>query len=127
MRRHWGIGVIVLGLGCLALPAGGSAGDKQTQDWPVLLKEDFEKGADRWQPADPSGWKIEALDGNHVFHQFKKESNYKPPHRSPFHMALLKDIRVSSFQLDAKVKSTVKDYAHRDVCLFFGYQDAAHL
>jgi len=127
MRRYWGIGTIVFGLGVLVLPYAGSAGDKTGHDWPVLLKEDFEKGADRWQPSDATGWKIEAIDGNHVFHQFKKQSSYKPPHRSPYHMALLKSPKVGSFQLDAKVKSTVPDYAHRDVCVFFGYQDAGHL
>jgi hypothetical protein len=33
---------------------------------------------------------------------------------------------VSDFVLVAKVRSTHPDYGHRDVCLFFGYQDPAH-
>jgi len=28
--------------------------------------------------------------------------------------------------LDVKVLSTTRDYGHRDLCLFFGYQDPAH-
>jgi hypothetical protein len=39
---------------------------------------------------------------------------------------LLKDVIVGDFQLDAEVKSTHADYDHRDVCLFFGYQDPAN-
>ena len=26
-----------------------------------------------------------------------------------------------------KLQSTIKDYDHRDMCLFFGFQDPAHL
>lgn len=117
--------IVVATVGMVGLPGSGVTG--QSKDWPVLLKEDFEKGADRWNPSDPAAWKIEKTELGNVFHQFTKQSKYKPPHRSPLHMALLKDLKVASFQLDAKVKSTIKDYGHRDVCLFFGYQDAGHL
>ena len=33
---------------------------------------------------------------------------------------------VGDFELTARVLSTHPDYGHRDVCLFFGYQDPAH-
>jgi hypothetical protein len=101
-------------------PAGGG------KELPLVLKEDFEQGADRWQPLDPKGWKVDKIDGNHVYNQYKALSSYRPPHRSPFNIALLKDHSVSSFQLDARVKSTIRDYVHRDVCVVFGYQDPAH-
>jgi hypothetical protein len=39
---------------------------------------------------------------------------------------LLKDVVVGDFVLDARLRSTVRDYGHRDMCLFFGYQDPAH-
>ncbi len=29
--------------------------------------------------------------------------------------------------MDIRLQSTIKDYNHRDLCLFFGYQDDAHL
>ena len=35
-------------------------------------------------------------------------------------------MNVSDFVLETKVLSTKPDYAHRDMCLFFGYQDPAH-
>jgi hypothetical protein len=123
----WGLVTTILGLVLLGAAIPAEAGGKQGKDWPLLVKEDFEKGAERWDPKDPTGWKIEKVENQNVFHQFKKQSSYKPPFRSPFHMALLKDIKVGSFQLDAKVKSTIPDYGHRDVCLFFGYQNPAQL
>lgn len=38
----------------------------------------------------------------------------------------MKDLSVGDFVLDTKMLSTIKDYNHRDLCLFFGYQDPAH-
>ena len=94
---------------------------------PLLLYEDFESGAGRWEPTDPKVWKIAEQDGNHTFEVFEKRSNFNPKHRSPFNRALLKDVNVGSFVLDVDLQSTIPDYGHRDLCLFFGYQDDAHL
>ena len=93
---------------------------------PVVFSEDFEKGADNWQPFDPDQWKVKKTDQGQVYSQFEKKSKYKPPHRSPTNISLLKDVTVSDFELKTKVHSTHEDYAHRDACLVFGYQDAAH-
>jgi hypothetical protein len=95
-------------------------------DWPLVFHDDFEQGADQWQPFDASQWKIRKLpESGHVFSQFEKNSRYQPPYRSPFNIALRKDGIVGDFVLDAKVLSTHEDYGHRDVCVVFGYQDPA--
>lgn len=93
---------------------------------PIVYEDNFEKGAAPWQPTDPNAWKIERTERGQVYSQFKKKSNYKPPHRSPYNLSLLKDIHVGDFELTVKVLSTHPDYGHRDVCLPFGYQDPAH-
>jgi hypothetical protein len=110
----------------LALVALALADDPKGKDLPVVFEEDFEKGAAHWEIPDAKAWKVVETKKGHVFSQFEKQSNYKPPHRSPLHIALVKDVLVGDFVLEAKVQSTVKDYGHRDACLFFGYQDAAH-
>ena len=92
---------------------------------PVLCREDFEQGADRWSPTDPKAWKIVKSDRGNVYSQFQA-SKYSPPHRSPLNIALLKDVSASDFVLEARLQSTVKDYGHRDMCLFFGYRDPVH-
>lgn len=95
-------------------------------EWPVLFQDDFSQGADHWEPTDPKAWKITKLeDGNPVFENLGG-SKYEPPHRSPFNIALLKDVTVGDFVLTARVMTTKKAYGHRDMCLFFGYQDPAH-
>ena len=42
-------------------------------------------------------------------------------------IALVKDVVVESFVFDVHLQSTHPDYGHRDLCLFFGYQDDSHL
>jgi hypothetical protein len=96
------------------------------QDWPVLFQDDFEKGAERWQPTDGAAWKVVKQDGTNAFHQFQ-QSKFKPPFRSPLNFALVKDLLVGDFIFEAKALSTKEDYAHRDMCVFFGYQDPSHL
>jgi hypothetical protein len=88
----------------------------------VDFKEDFEKGFERWEPTDAAAWRLEDGPTGKCLSQFAK-SKYAPPHRSPFNLALLKDVVVGDFVLEAKCRSTVKDYGHRDLCVVFGYQD----
>jgi hypothetical protein len=93
---------------------------------PVVFEESFEKGADRWEPLDKAQWEIKKTDQGQVYSQHKKQSAYKPPHRSPTNVALLKDVVFGDMELTAKVKSTHPDYGHRDAVIFFGYQDPSH-
>jgi hypothetical protein len=91
------------------------------------LDENFSKGADHWQPASPEGWKVIDVDGGKAFSEFKNvDITKKLPHRSPWNIALLKDIYVGDFVLEVKVRETAKEYPHRDCCLVFGYQNPEH-
>ena len=87
---------------------------------PLIFQEDFEEGAMNWEAKDPAGWKITKTKLGQVYSQYKKESDYKPPHRSPFHISLIKDVGVGDFELTVQVRSTHADYGHRDVCLLLG-------
>jgi hypothetical protein len=99
---------------------------------PVVFEENFEKGMDRWKTTDPQNeepvWKIIDLGDKHK-HVLRVtgESKYEPPHRSPHSMALIKDLKVSDFDLKARVQNTNTTAGpHRDLCIFWGYQDRAH-
>ena len=107
-------------LWCIAATA------QAVDDLPVVFEENFEKGADHWQPLDAKQWQIKKTDKGQVFSQYEKKSNYQPPHRSPTNVALLKDVTVGDLVLTAKVQSTHPDYGHRDAVIVFGYQDPAH-
>jgi hypothetical protein len=118
---------LLLALSAAALCFSSARADlpKNLEQLPVLMKENFENGASRWQPTDANAWKLEQMGENHVYSQFTKRSKYDPPHRSPYNIALLRAVDVGSFVLDVKVKSTIPDYGHRDVCLFFNYENPA--
>ena len=99
---------------------------------PVLLEEDFERGMDRWRTTDLSSgdsvWKIVDQGGKQKnVLRVTGKSKYEPPHRSPHSIAFIKDIQVGDFELSAKVQNTNKTAgAHRDLCIFWGYQDPSH-
>ncbi len=93
---------------------------------PLVYEDSFEDGADAWEPTDAQAWRIATTDRGKVYNQYCN-SKYKPPHRSPLNISLLKDVVLEDFVLTVKVQSTnTKAGAHRDMCLFFGHQDPAH-
>ena len=102
-----------------ALASLASAGE-------LLIREDFESGASRWEPSDPAAWKISTARGGKVNELITNKSDYKPPYRSPLGISILKDVVAGDFVLTAKVKTTHESYGHRDMCILFGYQDPAH-
>ncbi len=94
----------------------------------LIYQHDFQDGqAERYQPTDVSAWKLQAEGDNQFLALTKKNSNFSPPFRSPLNRTLIKDLEVSSFVMDIRFQSTIADYPHRSLCLFFGYQDDAHL
>lgn len=109
---------------CVAL-AGVTSTTAQDSALPLVYATSFELGADAWTPSDDSAWDVKRTARGHVYSQHKKRSDFTPPHRSPYNMSLLNDVKVSDFQIDCNVLSTHEDYGHRDVCLFFGYQSPA--
>ena len=99
----------------------------QAGELPVVHKDDFEKSHTAWFPSQPSKWKITSTeDQGKVYHLLGKSGDYKPPVRSPHSVSLLKDKVVGDFVLTAKVKTLQTTRGHRDMCIFFGYQDPAH-
>ena len=74
---------------------------------------------------DPGAWQL-GRDGDNQYLELAKQSDYKPPHRSPVNIALLADRQVEDFTLEADLLQTGRDYGHRDMVVFFGFQDPAH-
>ena len=112
---------LVIAFGAIAPVAAA-----EKPELPLVYKDGFEEGADKWQPTDPSAWKILKTERGKVYSLVKRKSKYKPKHRSPHSIALLKDVKVGDFVLAVKIKSTRDTGNHRDACLFFNYQDPTH-
>lgn len=128
-RTGWTMGVAALALAVSTRAQDSRAADDPLPTKPsadVAARDDFD-GADalkRWDFTDPAAWRIaeHGEPGNHVLELFQA-SKYEPAVRSPFNIALLKGVEVDGFTLDAKVRSTTRDYGHRDLCVIFGHQD----
>jgi hypothetical protein len=75
---------------------------------------------------DPDTWKLAEQEGNKTLGITKRESAYKPPVRSPGHVALIKDQEFGNVEITFKVRSTMDTGGHRDCCVFFAYQDDQH-
>jgi quinoprotein glucose dehydrogenase len=92
----------------------------------LVHKDGFDKGAKAWLPTDAKKWTVDKQkNGNSVLHLHGK-SDYQPPHRSPHSITLLKDKVVGDFTLTARVQTLQTTRGHRDMCIFFGFQDPAH-
>jgi hypothetical protein len=97
-------------------PAGVPAEYKLlcTQDFSSLLAlKDFVY-------TDPKAWQISP--GEKPALELVKQSEYKPPFRSPVNIALIAAKAFGDFVIEADCLQTGKEYGHRDMCIFFGYQ-----
>lgn len=92
----------------------------------LVFEEDFEQGADRWETTDDTNWELHDRDGGKAFGIIRRRSDYKPKHRSPLTIALIKDLEVSDFVMKLEVKSILDTGGHRDCCIFFNHQDPEH-
>ncbi|MFN0053874.1 MAG: hypothetical protein ACKV0T_16975 [Planctomycetales bacterium] len=127
----WGMLLFPLSVGSSIVARGAAKPlskppEKELLSLPLLFHDDFADGAKRWEPSDPQAWKVVEQDRDGVYSQFQ-QSDVKTSVRSPFNRALVKELVVGDFVLDVRLRSTKADYPHRDLCLFFGFQDPSHL
>lgn len=91
------------------------------EDYQLIYAQDFEspQAINGFEMTDSEAWKISKEETGNSLELFGK-SNYKPPVRSPFNIALIKDVLVGDFTFEVDLNQTGKEYGHRDLCLFFG-------
>jgi len=90
---------------------------------PLVTVKDFEQPAPQdWQPMDPDSWEF-TKDGKRSVYALIKDSDYQPEYITPLNYSVLNNVYVTDFICDMWVRSTMSDYAHRDMCVFFGYQN----
>jgi len=70
---------------------------------------------------DPAAWRFAKTNDTTAL-ELVKQSQYKPIVRSPVNVALIADKVFGDFVLEADLIQTGKEYGHRDMCLFFGFQ-----
>jgi hypothetical protein len=70
---------------------------------------------------DRGAWRIALSERGRALELFG-QSRYQPPVRSPVNMALIKDKVFGDFVLECDVIQTGREYGHRDMCFFFGFE-----
>src|SRR6476620_3865201 len=101
--------------------------DNVPKGYKLLYEQSFDKpeAIQDFQFADPNAWKLSREENGGSLDLFT-QSKYNPPVRSPFNIALIKEKVFGDFILEADLMQTSKEYGHRDMCLFFGFQNPAH-
>ena len=109
----------------LATACSTTHGDqaKSSQSWPIVYQQQFlaSRSLADFAFTDASRWEWHQERGETAL-RLLGSSKYRPPHRSPTSIALLKDFEVRDFDLEVDLEQTGHDTAHRDLCLFFGLQ-----
>ena len=123
---------------CLLLMSVATIGCSATQEaalpahvpdgYSLVYEQDFEQrhatGDFRFTDAD--AWRQgELADGGGCL-ELHAASEYRPTHRSPYNIALIGVGTVGSFVLDVDMQQTGREYGHRDLCVFFGFNDPDH-
>jgi hypothetical protein len=120
---------VALGVPSLAAEEEAGSPAKERDGLPLVFHEHFqdaEKARARFGFDDPTAWRIVQDQGKNVL-SLVKQSDYKPPVRSIVNRAWIKDLEVAGpFIMEVKLRSTTRDYGHRDMCLLFGFVDDRH-
>ena len=87
----------------------------------LVYAQDFESSGaiDDFEMTDNRAWKLGDSESSKTLELFGK-SDYEARVRSPFNIALLKNIVVGDFVMEANLAQSGREYGHRDLCLFFG-------
>ena len=120
--RTWMAAAFVT-VGCTTTEAPDTPDAATPPGFELVLAEGFddEGSLAHWTFSDPEAWTWHA-DGAL---ELVGESDYAPPHRSPRSIALLDRPLAGDFVLEADLMQTGREYAHRDLCLFFAFEGAA--
>lgn len=117
---------LALCLAALAAAAFPSQAEDAPAGYKLQYEDSFGEGSlDKFDFTDKAAWELVDEGGNVVL-GLTGSSSYLPPVRSPLNIAWVKDLQADKFILDVKAKQTGKEYGHRDLCFFFGGQDATH-
>lgn len=92
---------------------------------PLLFQEDFESGWRRWEIFDQPSFRL-ATGGGNTFLQVPQRSGYEPPVRGPYNRALIRELEVRDFILEARVRVTEIGRGHRGGLFLFGYRDPSN-
>lgn len=96
-------------------------------NYKLVYSQDFElpQVINDFEMTDSKAWKIGQGKSGKCLELFK-QSEYTPEVRSPFNIAMIKDVLVGDFIFEIKLNQNGREYGHRDLCLIFGINNSAN-
>ena len=93
------------------------------KDYKLAYEQNFQKASalSDFVATDPKAWRVSQTNGVSGL-ELVKQSQYKPVVRSPVNIALISGKRFNDFILEADLMQTGREYGHRDMCIYFGFQ-----
>jgi hypothetical protein len=89
----------------------------------LIYEQNFEgPGIQQFVMTDPGAWRQSQKNDNGAL-ELVRQSKYSPPVRSPVNIALIRDKTFGDFVLEADLVQTGREYGHRDMCLYFEFQN----
>ncbi len=119
----WCFSGLILG----AALAGSAGAANVPTGYSLLYEQDFsERSALRdFVVSDPAAWDWSQEQKGGAL-ELVRQSKYQPAVRSPFNISLIAARTFEDFVLEADLRQTGKEYGHRDMVIFFGFQDPTH-
>jgi hypothetical protein len=94
--------------------------------FPLIYEQDFEEQGAIYGFvfSDPASWFVTGGKDGGLALEYAGRGDYKPRVRSPLIIGLIDNLVLGDFILEADVLQTGREYGHRDMCFFFGFQDS---
>ncbi len=116
--------ILAIAIVLTAQHASLAAEDHIPSGYKLLYEQKFEEpdALKHFQMTEAKAWKYSREEKGGAL-ELAAQSKYKPEVRSPVNIALIKDKVFGDFILEADLIQTGREYGHRDMCLFFGFQN----
>ncbi len=112
---------------CLAFSIKLCAQATIPDNYKLVYTQDFEspEAIIDFEMTDNDVWRISKGDNGNCIELFD-QSTYQPNVRSPFNIALIKEVIVGDFIFEIRLNQNGREYDHRDLCLMFGINNASN-
>lgn len=117
---------LLVAAGC-SLPAANAGESNVPAGYQLVYSQDFSDPAalGDFEFSDPAAWRVGKQDGRGAL-ELLKQSKYEGRVRSPFNIALIRNLELGDFVLEADLIQTGREYGHRDMCVFFAAKDPSN-
>jgi hypothetical protein len=110
----------------LLISLNTSAQEDDKTGFPLIYKQDFVtmEAIHGFVFSDPAPWFVTSGKNGGLALEYAGRGDYEPRVRSPLIIGLIDQLVLGDFILEADVLQTGRQYGHRDMCFFFGFQDS---